>query len=155
MHDASAMTMLQYAVLRCSHSYTMLTVQPASGRNCACIWLMATASAICSWQEHSINTHMHAQLQPDAGCTVNIVVGKSQVGHATVWACSIQVWPNKGLHFAMMAKVSALLERDHEAAQYARQALQQLQFTHSDSPVLEEVRQIMFESGRSQEDSMS
>ena len=55
----------------------------------------------------------------------------------------------------MMAKISALLERDHEAAKYARQALQQLQYTHSDSPVLEEVRQIMFESGRSQDDSMS
>ena len=72
-----------------------------------------------------------------------------------MWACSVQVWPNKGLHFAMMGKISALLERDHEAAKYARQALQQLQYTHSDSPGLEEVRQIMFEYGRSQDDSMS
>ncbi len=63
----------------------------------------------------------------------------------------LQVWPNKGLHFAMLAKVSALLECNQEAMNYARQALQQLQYTHSDSLVMEEVRQIMFESGRNSE----
>ena len=59
-----------------------------------------------------------------------------------------QVWPNKGLHFAMLAKVSALLEYNQEAMKYAEQALQQLQYTHSDSLAMEEIRQIMFESGR-------
>lgn len=63
-----------------------------------------------------------------------------------------KVWPNKGLHFAMLAKVSALLERNQEAIEYANKALQQLQYTHADSPVVEEVRQIMFEAGRSHQD---
>ena len=67
-------------------------------------------------------------------------------------ACLLQVWPNKGLHFAMLAKVSALLERNQEAIEYANKALQQLQYTHADSPVVEEVRQIMFEAGRSHQD---
>lgn len=62
-----------------------------------------------------------------------------------------QVWPNKGLHFATLAKVLALLERNQEAMNCAKQALQQLQYTHSDT--LEEVRQIMFESGRSPPDT--
>ncbi len=66
-----------------------------------------------------------------------------------------QVWPIKGLHFAMLAKVSALLECNQEAMNYARQALQQLQYTHSDSLVMEEVRQIMFESGRSPSDTFA
>lgn len=64
-----------------------------------------------------------------------------------------KVWPNKGLHFAMLAKVSALLERNQEAMNCAKQALQQLQCTHSDTVVMEEVRQIMFESGRSPPDT--
>ena len=67
-------------------------------------------------------------------------------------ACWLQVWPNKGLHFAMLAKISALLERNQEAIEYANKALQQLQYTHADSPVVEEVRQIMFEAGRSHQD---
>lgn len=63
---------------------------------------------------------------------------------------TLQVWPNKGLHFAMLAKMAAFLERDATAAQYAGQALQQLQYTHANSPVLEEIRQIGFEASRSQ-----
>lgn len=55
----------------------------------------------------------------------------------------------------MLAKVSALLECNQEAMNYARQALQQLQYTHSDSLVVEEVRQIMFESGRSPSDTFA
>ena len=53
----------------------------------------------------------------------------------------------------MLAKVSALLERNQEAMNCAKQALQQLQYTHSDTLVMEEVRQIMFESGRSPPDT--
>ena len=62
----------------------------------------------------------------------------------------MQVWPNKGLHFATMAKIAAFLEQDATAAEYAIKALQQLQYTHADSPVLEEIRQIAFEASRSQ-----
>ena len=49
----------------------------------------------------------------------------------------------------MMAKMSALLEKNHEVMELAGKALQQLQYTHASSPVLEEIRQIMFESSRS------
>ncbi len=51
----------------------------------------------------------------------------------------------------MLAKISALLECNQEAMNYAGQALQQLQYTHCDSLVVEEVRQIMFECGRNPE----
>lgn len=63
----------------------------------------------------------------------------------------MQVWPNKGLHFAMMAKIAAFLEHDAEAAGFAGKALQQLQYTHADSPVLTTVRQVMFEASRLQQ----
>ena len=49
----------------------------------------------------------------------------------------------------MLAKLAAFLERDNEASEFASKALQQLQYTHANSPVLEEVRQIMFEASRS------
>lgn len=58
----------------------------------------------------------------------------------------MQVWPNKGLHYAMMSKIAALLEQDDVAAESAATALQQLQNTHANSPILESVRQIHFES---------
>lgn len=64
---------------------------------------------------------------------------------------SLQVWPNKGLHFAMLAKIAALLERDATAAECATKALHQLQYSHADSPVLEDIRQIGFEASRSQD----
>lgn len=51
----------------------------------------------------------------------------------------------------MLAKISVLLERNQEAVQYAGKALQQLQHTHPHSLVVEEVRQIMFESSRNLE----
>lgn len=60
----------------------------------------------------------------------------------------MQVWPNKGLHYAMMSKLAALLEQDDVAASTAELALQQLQYTHADSPILESVRQTLFESSR-------
>lgn len=63
---------------------------------------------------------------------------------------TVQVWPNKGLHFAMLAKIAAFLERDASAAAFASEALQQLQYTHANSPVFEEIRQIGFEASRSQ-----
>lgn len=62
-----------------------------------------------------------------------------------------KVWPNKGLHYATMAKIAAFLEHDATAAEYANKALQQLQYTHATSPVLEEIRQIAFEASRSQD----
>ena len=62
----------------------------------------------------------------------------------------MQVWPNKGLHFAMLTKIAAFLEQDTTATEYANKALQQLQYTHADSPVLDEIRQISFEACRSQ-----
>lgn len=58
----------------------------------------------------------------------------------------LQVWPLKGLHYAAMSKIAALLQDDHPAGATASLALQQLQYTHTDSPILEEVRQILFES---------
>ncbi len=51
----------------------------------------------------------------------------------------------------MMAKIASLLERNEEASDSASKALQQLQYTHTNSPVLEEVRQIMFEAGSNQQ----
>jgi len=48
----------------------------------------------------------------------------------------------------MMSKIAALLERDDVAARSAELALQQLQYTHANSPILEAVRQILFESSR-------
>lgn len=58
----------------------------------------------------------------------------------------MQVWPNKGLHHAMVGKIAALLEQDDVAANSAEMALQQLQYTHASSPILESVRQTLFES---------
>ena len=65
-------------------------------------------------------------------------------------ALNLQVWPNRGLHFAMLAKIAALLERDASAAELASKALQQLQYTHANSRVFEEIRQIGFEASRAQ-----
>ena len=49
----------------------------------------------------------------------------------------------------MLAKIAAFLGQDSDAADFAGKALQQLQYTHVDSLVLEEVRQIMFEAQKS------
>ena len=63
---------------------------------------------------------------------------------------TVQVWPNTGLHYAMLAKIAAFLEHDASAADFASKALRQLQYTHASSPVFEEIRQIGFEASRSQ-----
>ena len=73
----------------------------------------------------------------------------SKITAYLIYNVYLQVWPNKGLHFATMAKISALLDSNSKAVEFAGKALQQLQYTHASSPVLEEVRQIMFEASRS------
>ena len=83
---------------------------------------------------------------------------KSECQKLAVSGCDkllgVQIWPNKGLHFAMLAKLAAHLEHDREAREFASKALQQLQYTHANSPVFEEVRQIAFEASRSQQTSV-
>ena len=71
-----------------------------------------------------------------------------QLPHAML---TVQVWPNMGLHYAMLAKIAAFLEHDASAADFASKALHQLQYTHANSKVFEEIRQIGFEASRSQD----
>jgi hypothetical protein len=63
-------------------------------------------------------------------------------------AC-LQVWPNLGLHYAMLAKLQMFLEQPAAAAQAAEAAAAILRVTHgSSSPVLQEVARTRYEAGQ-------
>lgn len=59
--------------------------------------------------------------------------------------CDMQVWPNLGLHYALVAKLAMYLEQPSLAADAASAAMNILQITHSGtSPVLQEVMHVMY-----------
>lgn len=62
-------------------------------------------------------------------------------------ACCMQVWPNLGLHYAMVAKLEMYLEQPGAAVPAAEAAAAILQITHSrSSSVLEEVSRTHYEA---------
>jgi hypothetical protein len=62
--------------------------------------------------------------------------------------CMLQVWPNLGLHYALLAKLKMLLEQPAAAAEAAEQALAVLRVTHGgSSSVLQEVGRTRYEAG--------
>jgi hypothetical protein len=59
----------------------------------------------------------------------------------------VQVWPNLGLHYAMLAKLEMLLEQPAAAAQAAEAAAAILRITHgSGAAVLQEVARTRYEA---------
>ncbi len=57
-----------------------------------------------------------------------------------------QVWPNLGLHCALLAKLELLLENPREALAAADAALSILRVTHPGTSVLEEVLRLRWEA---------
>ena len=54
--------------------------------------------------------------------------------------CWVQVWPNLGLHWAMVAKLEALLDNLPAACRDCREAVMMLGVTHPTSSVLQDTR---------------
>jgi hypothetical protein len=54
----------------------------------------------------------------------------------------LQVWPNLGLHLAMVAKMAALLGLLGEATIAVREAVGVLCYTHPESSIFKEMRQL-------------
>ena len=59
----------------------------------------------------------------------------------------VQVWPDLGLHWASMAKLSSVLEHDSEAAAAAEAACRVLTVTHGGGRVVNEMMQLRHEIG--------
>jgi hypothetical protein len=59
------------------------------------------------------------------------------------------VWPNLGLHYALLAKLEMFLEHPAAAVQAAEAAARTLQVTHGPgSSVVQEVMRIRYEAGQ-------
>ncbi len=54
------------------------------------------------------------------------------------------MWPNLGLHYASVAKIASLLEQDDMAIQASQAAAGILRYTHSDSGILQEQLQLLY-----------
>lgn len=59
-----------------------------------------------------------------------------------------QVWPDLGLHWASMAKLSSVLGHDSEAATAAEAACRVLSITHGGGRVVNEMMQLRHEIGQ-------
>ena len=69
-------------------------------------------------------------------------------------AVCMQVWPTLGLHHASVAKIASLLEQDVTALKASQAAADILQYTHPESPVLQEQWQLLYNLQR-EKDSRS
>ena len=56
------------------------------------------------------------------------------------------IWPNLGLHYAVVAKLAAFLEDNDGAVEAADQACKVLQYTHPGAVVLQEVLRLRAEA---------
>jgi hypothetical protein len=68
--------------------------------------------------------------------------------HTHTHTLRVQVWPTKGLHYATVAKLAALLGDARRTADAAQRALQCLVYTHGDGAVVREVSGIMQDAMR-------
>lgn len=66
----------------------------------------------------------------------------------------LQVWPNKGLHYAALAKIAALLGQ-LSAYSAGVNALRSLQLTHANTGVELELRQLLYDIRGSESQSIN